>query len=70
MKKRKLTALLAALAMTVGILSGCGAKGEKSEPADSAPAADDASAAQEDGEGESGQETASAGEAQAITIWY
>ena len=70
MKKRKLTALLAALAMTVGILSGCGAKGEKREPADSAPAADDASAAQEDGEGESGQETASAGEAQAITIWY
>lgn len=70
MKKRKLTALLTVFAMTAGILSGCGEKGSESAPAENAPAAGDASTTQENtGEG-SGGESASAGGAQAITIWY
>lgn len=65
MKKRKITALLTALAVTAGILTGCGAGGNES-----APAADNVPAAQESAKEESGGEAASGGEAQAITIWY
>ena len=72
MKKRKITALLTAVAMTAGILTGCGgAGGDAAAPAADAPAAEEAPTAQESAAAEeSGGETASAGEAQPITIWY
>mgnify|MGYP002509719713 CR=1 FL=1 len=73
MKKRKITALLTAVAMTAGILAGCGggAGGDAAAPAADAPAAEEAPAAQEsEAAEESDGETASAGEAQPITIWY
>lgn len=66
MKKRKITALLTAVAMTAGVLAGCGggAGEEAAAPAPEAPAA------QESAPEDSGGDTASAGEAQPITIWY
>lgn len=70
MKKRKITALLTALAMTAGILAGCGSGNGESAPADNAPAADSTSETQENAKEESDGETATAGAAQAITIWY
>lgn len=70
MKKRKITALLTALAMTAGILAGCGSGNGESAPADNAPAADSTSEMQESAAEESGGEAASAGDAEAITIWY
>ena len=69
MKKKKLTALLTAVAMMTGILSGCGSKGAESAPAEKTPAADEASSEQESAGGENGG-TAAAGDAQPITIWY
>lgn len=70
MKKRKITALLTALAMTAGILAGCGSGNSESAPADNAPAADSTSEKQENAKEESGGEAATVGAAQAITIWY
>ncbi len=67
MKKKKLTALLTAVAMMTGILSGCGSKGAESAPAEKTPAADEASSEQESAGGENG---GTAGDAQPITIWY
>ncbi len=72
MKKRKITALLTAAAMTTGILAGCGGAGDNAAaPASEAPAAEEAPAAQDSAAAEeSGGDTASAGEVQPITIWY
>lgn len=70
MKKRKITAVLTALAVTAGIMSGCGSGGGKGVAADNTPAADKAPAAQESAGEENSGETASSGEAQAVTIWY
>lgn len=57
MKKKQFTALLAALAMTMGLLAGCGSG------ADTADAVTEESPAEETSE-------ASASEAEAVTIWY
>ncbi|MDE5718480.1 MAG: extracellular solute-binding protein, partial [Lachnospiraceae bacterium] len=70
MKKRKITAVLTALAVTAGIMTGCGSGGGKGAAADNTPAADKAPAAQESAGEENSGETASSDGAQEVTIWY
>lgn len=66
MKKRKIMALLTVTAMTVGMITGCGSSGE----GDVQDAAQEAPAETEAPAEESEEETASTGDAEAVTIWY
>ena len=67
MKKKKVTALLAVLAMTVGLLAGCGSAGDTEDAA-----ATEQPVAEETAESgtESAPETASGEGGEAVTIWY
>ena len=78
MKRKKITALLAVLAMTVSLAAGCGNAEKAGAVADNA-AADNAEssvesnsdeAPEETGQETAGEENAPSGEAQAVTIWY
>ena len=58
MRKKKLTAMLMALAVAAGMLAGCGGAGGEADTADTAA------------EGEASVEAAESAEAEAVTIWY
>ena len=70
MKKRRITALLAALAVTAGLLAGCGSSGEEKGTAKEAGAAEDTEADKPEEEAGDSEQAASGGEAEAVTIWY
>ena len=76
MKRKKITALFAALAMTASLITGCGASGstEDSAAADTgtteSETAEEEAAVDEGVAEESASETESAGAAEAVTIWY
>lgn len=77
MKRKKITALLAAFAMTVGLAAGCGNTEKAETNTDNAsaeePAAEntDDAGEQEASDGEAkGEEAAPSGDAEAVTIWY
>lgn len=66
MKKKKVIALLSALAMTVGMLSGCsGGDGDTG-----AASGSDAGSSTEDAAEEDAGQTTQGGDAEAVTIWY
>ena len=66
MKRKRVIALLTALTMLAGLITGCGASGETQETAEPAAAEE----AGEETPAEESGETASAEGAEAVTIWY
>lgn len=69
MKKRKITALLTVLAMTAGLMAGCG-KAEQPQTQDTANNTQaESEAVVEDNTADQKEEAAPAGEAEAVTIW-
>lgn len=69
MKRKKIIALFAVLAMTAGLLAGCGTPKETGE-SNPAPS-DDGNSPKAEDPADTGEEGApSAGEKQAVTIWY
>ena len=72
MKRKKITALFAVLAMTASLVTGCGtsAKTEDSSASVDEGAAGEETADDEETTEESAPETEPAGEAEAVTIWY
>ena len=67
MKRKRVIALLTALTMLAGLITGCGASGETQETAEPAAAQEEAG---EETLAEESSETASAEGAEAVTIWY
>ncbi|MDE6845989.1 MAG: ABC transporter substrate-binding protein [Lachnospiraceae bacterium] len=76
MKKKKITALLTAMAMTAGLLAGCGSSSDSGAAADTTGTGSDAGAevqespAAETTEADNSEQAAHTGEADAVTIWY
>ena len=75
MKRKKLTALMTALAMTTGLLAGCGGSDGKTESAaaDEAETEEDAAkdnAADTDTDEKDAAASSAAGTGEAVTIWY
>lgn len=67
MRRKKVIALLAALTMLAGLITGCGSSGETQEAAE--PVAEEEEAGEETSV-EGSSDTASAENAEAVTIWY
>ena len=67
MRRKKVIALLAALTMLAGLVTGCGSSGETQEAAE--PVAEEEEAGEETS-AEGSSDTASAEGAEAVTIWY
>ena len=73
MKKKKITALFAVLAMTASLVAGCGSSGNTEGSAvsvDEGTTAGEEASVNEGSEEEPAPEAESAGEAEAVTIWY
>ena len=66
MKKKKVIALVSALAMTIGLLAGCSGGGGN----DGGTSGADEGTAAEDTAGDDAGGDTSGGDAQAVTIWY
>ncbi|MCI8737351.1 MAG: ABC transporter substrate-binding protein [Lachnospiraceae bacterium] len=64
MKRKKVTALLAAMAMTATLITGCGSSADTQDTAETPQAAEEAS------DKESTEAAETSGGAEAVTIWY
>lgn len=67
MKRKRVIALLAALTMLAGLITGCGSSGEKEE---AAQPAEETSAEEPAAEEAAESASAESGSAEAVTIWY
>ena len=73
MKRKKITALFAVLAMTASLVAGCGSSGSTEDSAvsvDEGTTAGEEASVNEGSEEEPAPEAESAGDAEAVTIWY
>ena len=64
MKRKKVTALLAVMAMTATLITGCGSSADTQDTAETPQAAEEAS------DKESTEAAETSGGAEAVTIWY
>ncbi len=73
MKSKKVISLLTALAITVGLIAGCGSSGQTGDAANTESTAENDAAEEEkpeeEAEEQNGEEAAASG-AEAVTIWY
>lgn len=73
MKSKKVISLLTALAITVGLIAGCGSSGQTGNAANTESTAENDAAEEEkpeeEAEEQNGEEAAASG-AEAVTIWY
>ena len=73
MKRKKIIALFAVLAMTASLVAGCGSSGNTGDSAasvDEGTTAGEEASVNEGSEEEPAPETESSGDAEAVTIWY
>ena len=73
MKRKKIIALFAILAMTASLVAGCGSSGNTGDSAasvDEGTTAGEEASVNEGSEEEPAPETESSGDAEAVTIWY
>ena len=73
MKSKKVISLLTALAITVGLMTGCGSSGQTGDAASTESVAGNGAAEEESPAAEAEEQDAeetTTGEAEAVTIWY